>query len=564
MLPRDRTRALHLAGSALVAWMIGCAAGDSSTDESSMQTTGSDAASAGTSGRGRVASIDSGSADAGVGPKPGADGSAGKAGTGASGGDGGPAGKGGGAGAGASAGTGGTGSPACPPPKAKCGNECADLQSDPHHCGACGAACAGPGACKAGTCCAPTETACGNGADDDCDGATDCNDIDCEGKGACKCAVVPVPSSSGSRDITFAAFGDTHAGEADAVQGDAQLRAAVNSIPAHTWPAGFSKNPAHYAEVRGALVLGDLTDSGTAAQFQLFRSTFGRCGTEGKLAYPVYEGYGNHDSPWVAKSSQNQHVHPVIDVLDEMARNETRPGDASRLYHDPQHAGSGHYAWKWDDIWFVHLNVSPGSTVTYRDRATHEACTFSCPSGPCNPPACGNEIRFVDPHDATGFFRNFVKSLPLSSKQQLVVLSHFGFGSSWWPDSDRTELCNIVAAYRAGSNQRLSGSKPVAAFLHGHTHGGPVYEQQKDCGGISFPQFNVGSPVCGVNANDPDCPVCPSTSTDPACPAGQRKYVHFSIFRLGANWLEAVGVNALRTDGTTWHIADTTRLQVMQ
>jgi hypothetical protein len=410
--------------------------------------------------------------------------------------------------------------------------------------------------------CVPVPEVCGNGVDDDCDGATDCRDFQCGGTTACKCAVEPVPTSTGSRDIVFAAVGDVHSGDADAVKGDAALVTALGSITAHAWPTGYAKAPGNYDKIRGVVLVGDLTDTGDTdpKQSQILRDTFGRCGDEGKLGFPVYDGYGNHDVPWVAKDPANLHVHPVIDVLDEMAKNKTRPGDADRLYYDPLSAGSGHYAWKWDDIWFVHLNISPGSTVTYRDQATHDECSWPC-SGTCNPPACGDTIRFVDPHNATDFFRRFVKSLTLSTKRQIVVISHFPFGSSWWPDADRTEFCNVIDEYRAGANQRLSASRPVAAFLHGHTHDLPVYEGYKTCGGITFAQFNVGSPVCSVQIGDADC-ACPTGSTDPACPAGERKFAHFTIFRLGANWLESVGVNARIGDATTWHITDKNRTQL--
>lgn len=418
----------------------------------------------------------------------------------------------------------------------------------------------------AGGGCVPAPEACGNGVDDDCDGAADCDDFACGGEAACRCTVEPVQNSTTTRDIVFVAFGDAHAGDGDAVAGDAALVAALGSIPAHTWPADYAKAGDHYDQVRGLVLVGDLTDAGDTnpKQSQTFRNLFGRCGTEGKIAFPVYEGYGNHDSPWVAKDAANLHVHPVIDVLDAMAANKTRPGNADRQYYDPLSAGSGHYAWKWDDIWFVHLNTSPGSKVTYRDQATHDECVWSC-SGTCNPPACGDTIRFVDPHNATDFFRRFIKSLPLSQTRQVVIVSHFPFGSGWWTDAERDEFSGIVDEYRAGANQRLSTTRPIAAFLHGHTHDLPVYEGDKTWGGITFAQFNVGSPVCSVKEGDPDC-VCPSSPAEPACPAGTRKYVHLTIFRLGANWLEAVGVNALRTDGTTWHIGakNKTRLNIMQ
>jgi len=71
-------------------------------------------------------------------------------------------------------------------------------------------------------------------------------------------------------------------------------------------------------------------------------------------------------------------------------------------------------------------------------------------------------------------------------------------------------------------------------------------------------------PVCSVTSTVPQCVVCPDDSTDPSCPAGKKKYVHLTVFRLGLNWLEAVGISALRTDGTDWHVEATTPLKIMQ
>lgn len=66
----------------------------------------------------------------------------------------------------------------CPLGQTRCDNECANLQSDARHCGACGVVCGVSQVCTAGTCadrCVPTTPrleVC-DGADNDCDGRTD-------------------------------------------------------------------------------------------------------------------------------------------------------------------------------------------------------------------------------------------------------------------------------------------------------------------------------------------------------------------------------------------------------
>ena len=54
-----------------------------------------------------------------------------------------------------------------------------DLMRDPLHCGRCGNACSATQACTQGTCGVRTETECGNGVDDDMNGAIDCADTSC-------------------------------------------------------------------------------------------------------------------------------------------------------------------------------------------------------------------------------------------------------------------------------------------------------------------------------------------------------------------------------------------------
>ena len=91
------------------------------------------------------------------------------------------------AGSEASEGESGLPPPSCDAPEVACGQECADLDSDPANCGGCGIGCVGPmsdAACAAGTC---TLGTCELGFAD-CDGApaNGCeHEIDCEAGDAC-------------------------------------------------------------------------------------------------------------------------------------------------------------------------------------------------------------------------------------------------------------------------------------------------------------------------------------------------------------------------------------------
>lgn len=100
------------------------------------------------------------------------------------------------------------GEEACDPGLVLCGDKCVDTETDPEHCGGCYSTCSAPDhagpVCEGGECgwsclagwvnadgnddngceceqIGTNETECGDGVDNDCDGAVDCADSDCEG-----------------------------------------------------------------------------------------------------------------------------------------------------------------------------------------------------------------------------------------------------------------------------------------------------------------------------------------------------------------------------------------------
>lgn len=144
----------------------------------------------------------------------------------------------------------------------------------------------------------------------------------------------------GGTDVTFLVTADTHAGFLDPIptpdhpegigleQMHARVIASMNGLPGTPWPAplgGVVDRP------RGVLVAGDLTEWGTAPQWERFVTMYGLDGTDGWVRYPVYEGIGNHDR-WGGTYVQEQ-----------VARRH----------------GAARYAWDWGDVHLVCLGEAP-------------------------------------------------------------------------------------------------------------------------------------------------------------------------------------------------------------
>ncbi len=410
---------------------------------------------------------------------------------------------------------------------------CTDIFVDPNNCGGCGGSCAADELCNAGVC-------------EDVGLVRDC-DFD------------PMqwwrsPESHETRDITFVAFGDTHASDPNpvcrrsgsyAVDQNYLMAEAVNStLPsifwdAHVWPAGssFYRESEPFDHVRGVVIAGDLTNTGSESipagalvcrEYLAYRDAFGRCGDEGRLQFPVYDLYGNHDFPRSA-SPGDVSYHPVIDHLDRITAAH-RPGAASSLYDDPS-GGTGHYAWRWDDIWFVNVNVKPGNELEYLPG--------------------DDNMRIVDPHGSRGFFTDFLSSRANNRHRQIVVVAHYPLWSGRISHDEKESFCRRIHNAQNGtgsfSGRKLSRENPIVAYVHGHNHHVPEYRTwtcPSPYDDITIPHFSVGTPAYASDRHDGD--------------------LHFTIFRLGSHRLEVVGVSAPAADPTgPWTYLYAERLGIM-
>ena len=213
--------------------------------------------------------------------------------------------------------------------------------------------------------------------------------------------------------LTFFVVSDTHYGLDWRV--DAAVQALIdqmNFLPGTRLPkaagAGIVRTPC------GVIHLGDITNDGKAEQWDAFARDFGLVG-EARLAFPVYELFGNHDG------GTNLPVRTGM-----LERNRHRAGPLTLS------SNGVHYAWGWQGIRLISLNVSVG---------THT-----------NP---------YDPQNSLGFLRSELARLS-DTRQPLVLLQHFGFDKrhslNWWPEEWRTTYYETIKDYN------------VLGIFHGHDH----------------------------------------------------------------------------------------------
>lgn len=236
--------------------------------------------------------------------------------------------------------------------------------------------------------------------------------------------LLPLGAAAGQRSLTFFLTGDTHYGLELWANNEPENKAtidAMNALPGTPFPSAMGGT----VDVpRGVLVAGDLTDTPEHANFfgvhfepQFFRDGFNddyRVDGTGRLRYPVYEGYGNHDIHNTTHSF-------TLDGLRE--RNLVRPGVTNLA------ANGLHYSWDWEGVHFVNLNVYPGMT-----------------------PDAADSLAFLidDLHDYVG-----------QSGRPVMLMQHYGFDSfsrGWWTDAERQAYADALAGYN------------VAGIFHGHLH----------------------------------------------------------------------------------------------
>ncbi len=235
-------------------------------------------------------------------------------------------------------------------------------------------------------------------------------------------APVKVPVVQGP-EFTFFVAADAHYGQSMWDNNEASNKAnidAMNALPGSAYPA--EAGPGAVAAPVGVLVAGDLTDTGEYLNWNgywlLHRHDGFRCdfgiGGEGRIKYPVFESYGNHDI------TNNRTV--VINGIKE--RNRRREG--LRLSPEGLHS-----SWDWGSVHFVNLNLYPGG-----------------------PGTANNSLAFL---------KDDLAQKVVGSHRPVILFHHYGFDSfsceeRWWTDAEREAYYETVKDYN------------VIAIFNGHLH----------------------------------------------------------------------------------------------
>ncbi len=238
----------------------------------------------------------------------------------------------------------------------------------------------------------------------------------------------PVPN-----DVTFFVGSDGHYGVGASDELNQQVIDMMNSLAGTPLPddvgAGVVRTP------RGVVLCGDLLDNGadprTAPQvWKRFVADFGLVG-KGRLVFPAYEGFGNHDGP-PGKSV-------VRDGIRE--RNRQRPGLAMVS------ANGLHYSWDWDHVHLVQLNLFGGD-------------------GPADVASVNPQTH--SPEGALTFLKQDLAKNVGTSGRPVVIFQHFGVPpdgmSGWWSPDAQERFFEAVKPYN------------VACLVHGHSHAATVYQ----------------------------------------------------------------------------------------
>ena len=248
-----------------------------------------------------------------------------------------------------------------------------------------------------------------------------------------------------AEEVTFLSTSDSHYDafeNEDRNQRDADTIAEMNRISEINWPEKLGGD--RIAKPRGVLMLGDVIDDGDRrlegqsqgpTQYRSFVAGFGLDGSDGRLRYPVFEGWGNHDGPPAGKEK-----HGFSFQAELKKRNQLRK--AKGLIKNLSENGL-HYSWDWGRVHLVQLNLYPGDTP-------HPQVKYS-------------PVHHAPQHSLT-FLKADLAAHVGTSGRPVVLMHHYDLqGTDWWHDEDRNAYYEAIQNYR------------VVLILHGHT-GTQVYQ----------------------------------------------------------------------------------------
>lgn len=252
------------------------------------------------------------------------------------------------------------------------------------------------------------------------------------------CCTIAVGAGA-AEDVTFLVTSDCHYDAFENEDRNQRNRSTIdqmNRIAEASWPESLGGGP--IGRPRGVAVLGDVIDDGdrmiegknqSEAQYRFFLADFGLDGTVGRLNYPVFEGWGNHDGPPPGLERNGFSFQSQLKRRNALRREKHLIGRVSD--------NGLHYSWDWADVHFVHLNL-------YASDAPHPKIRYS--------------PTHHDPQQSLAFLKADLADAVGRSGRPVVLMQHYDFqGTDWWHDDQRRALYEAVKPYN------------VIAVFHGHT-----------------------------------------------------------------------------------------------
>ena len=231
-----------------------------------------------------------------------------------------------------------------------------------------------------------------------------------------------------SNDVTFFVGSDCHYGRENNAAINRRVIDEMNALPGTPLPAsvggGFVRTP------RGVVLNGDLLDEGftketAPANWAEFCRDYGLTGNDGRLCFPVYEGFGNHDG-----GPTKSFVRAGI-----KERNPKRTGLKSISENGL------HYSWDWDHLHLANLNLFGGS-------------------GPADVKGVNGPEH--DPEQSLEFLTYDLAQNVGKSGRPVIAFQHFawlGGMSDWWHPEAKERFHEVIQPYN------------IACLINGHSHG---------------------------------------------------------------------------------------------
>ena len=262
-------------------------------------------------------------------------------------------------------------------------------------------------------------------------------------------------------DVTFIATSDSHYDAFENEDRNARNRdtiAHMNAIAGVAWPDKLGGGP--IGRPQGVVALGDLIDDGdrqkdgknqTEPQWAYYVEDFGLDGTDGRLAYPLLETWGNHDGPPVGKERFGFSTQAHL-----VARNRERL--RSGLIADLS-ANGLHGSWDWGRVHLVLTGIYPAD-------AQHPGIRY-------------NRV-WHDPQGALEFLKTDLQKNVGDSGRPVIIMAHCGFDTDWWHKDDWKAFYEAVRPYN------------VIAYLHGHSGTGLRRYKPEGADGEPLTVINTG------------------------------------------------------------------------